>query len=104
VQYASSEYVNELKTHGFKISMARRRNPYDNAVCGSVIKTLKYEEVYLSGYTCIGGAQAKITNFIDDVYNAKRLHSSLGYRPLNEFEELVRENNKTTYPLSVRSL
>ena len=31
VQYASGEYVDELKRHGFEISMARSGNPYENA-------------------------------------------------------------------------
>jgi len=94
VQYTSSNYVNELKTHDFKVSMAKRKNPYDNAVCESFIKTLKRDEVCLLGYASIEEAQAKITNFIDDVYDAKRPHSSLYYRPSNEFEEFIREKNK----------
>jgi len=47
VQYASSDYVNELKRYSFRISMARKGNPYENATCESFIKTLKDEEVYL---------------------------------------------------------
>jgi transposase InsO family protein len=47
VQYAPSEYVNELKRYGFQISMSRKGNPYDNATCESFMKTLKDEEVYL---------------------------------------------------------
>jgi transposase InsO family protein len=31
VQYASHEYVDELRQHGFQISMSRKGNPYDNA-------------------------------------------------------------------------
>jgi putative transposase len=31
VQYAATEYVEELKGAGFAISMSRRGNPYDNA-------------------------------------------------------------------------
>jgi len=50
VQYASSEYVDELRKHRFQISMCRKRNPYDNATCESFIKTLKDEEVYLWEY------------------------------------------------------
>ena len=43
VQYASSEYVDELKSHGFEISMAHVGNPYENAIMESFFKTLKYE-------------------------------------------------------------
>jgi transposase InsO family protein len=50
VQYASTEYVEELKRCGFEISMARRGNPYENARMESFFKTLKYEDVYLYEY------------------------------------------------------
>jgi len=50
VQYASGEYVDELKRHGFEISMARTGSPYENARMESFFKTLKYEEVYLCEY------------------------------------------------------
>ena len=82
--------------HGFQISMSRRGNPYDNATCESFIKTLKDEEVYLWEYKAIGDAKTSTYHFIRDVYNEKRLHSSLGYCPPNEFEELSMENQKTT--------
>jgi putative transposase len=89
VQYASSEYVDELKSHGFEISMARTGNPYENAMMESFFKTLKYEEVYLCEYKTYEGVMERLPYFIEEVYNLKRLHSALGYHPPNEFEELV---------------
>ena len=101
VQYASSEYVNELKGYGFQVSMSRRGNPYENATCESFIKTLKDEEVYLWEYKTIEDAERRISHFIQDVYNEKRLHSSLDYCPPNEFEELFMENQKSTAPCQI---
>jgi transposase InsO family protein len=86
VQYASYAYINYLKDHDIRISMSRKGNPYDNAFAESFIKTLKYEEVYLTEYRTFCEAYGNIERFIDEVYNEKRLHSSIGYMPPNEFE------------------
>ena len=87
VQYAAHEYVDYLRECKFEISMSAKGNPYDNAVAESFMKTYKYDEVYLSDYESFGEALQNTGRFIEDVYNAKRLHSSLGYVPPNEFEE-----------------
>jgi putative transposase len=86
VQYASNDYIALLKDHGVRISMSRRGNPYDNAACESFMKTLKYEEVYRQEYRDLSDARASIQTFIERIYNGKRLHSALGYRPPIEFE------------------
>jgi len=71
---------------GVQISMSAKGNAYDNAKAESFFKTLKQEEVYLKQYQTFEEASANIGQFIDDVYNTKRLHSSLGYVPPVEFE------------------
>lgn len=93
VQYASKEYTDLLKEYNIAISMSRTGNPYDNAYAESFIKTLKYEEVYLSEYESLADVRASIEYFIEEVYNQKRLHSSIGYLPPAEFELLLLEGN-----------
>ena len=93
VQYASTEYVALLEESGARISMSRRGNPYDNARMESFIKTLKQEEVHLVDYRDEAHARSRLEHFLTAVYNQKRLHSSLGYCPPEEFELLQRSQN-----------
>jgi len=86
VQYASRDYTQFLQGLGIQISMSRKGNPWDNAACESFIKTLKYEEVYRSEYRDLEDARTSIGQFLEKVYNQKRLHSALGYLPPVEFE------------------
>ena len=90
VQYASGDYTDLLRAHGIAISMSRKANPYDNAKAESFMKTLKYEEVFREDYRDLSEAHAGIGRFLEQIYNQKRLHSALGYRPPAEFELAVR--------------
>jgi putative transposase len=85
-QYASAVYVGLLKEHGIRISMSRSGNPYDNAQAERLIRTIKYEEIYLNDYEDFAEARLCIGEFLDVVYNHKRLHSKLDYVPPAEFE------------------
>ena len=87
-QYAAAQYVSLLVKHQIRISMSRTGNPYDNAKAERFMRTVKYEEVYLADYQSLTEARASISHFIEEVYNRKRLHSALGYRPPVEFEQL----------------
>jgi transposase InsO family protein len=106
VQYASDDYIARLEQCGFRISMSRKGNPYDNAEIESFFKTLKCEEVYLWEYRTLEDARIRIESFIKAVYNKKRLHSSLGYVPPEEFEMLHArkvENRQTILTQTVQS-
>ena len=86
VQYAAADYVALLQEHRIQISMSRTGNPYDNAKAERFMRTLKYEEVYLNDYDTLAEVLASVQHFIEAVYNRKRLHSAIGYRPPAEFE------------------
>ena len=94
-QYASGDYTELLKDRGIAISMSRKANPWDNAACESFIKTLKYEEIHRNEYRDLREARSSIHQFLEKVYNRKRLHSALGYMPPAEFERnLIAQDNK----------
>lgn len=69
--------------------MTQTGNPRENAFAESFFKTLKVEEVYLREYQNFEEAHSNLKQFIEDVYNAKRLHSSIGYQPPDELEAEV---------------
>ena len=72
--------------------MSDKANPYDNAKMESFFRTLKVEEVHMSEYRTFEDVLESIPFFIEEVYNKKRLHSSLGYMPPKEFEYIFNEN------------
>jgi putative transposase len=88
-QYSSEPYVRFLKAQGFEISMSKTGVPEENAFIESFFKTLKNEEVHCKDYDTMEEVVKYLPKFIDDVYNTKRLHSSLGYRTPEEFENEV---------------
>lgn len=96
VQYACDDYVRILDRHGVIPSMSRPANPYDNASCESFMKTLKREEIYANQYQDLDDLRNNIETFIDEYYNRQRLHSALGYRPPEEFEQAIQPGAAST--------
>jgi putative transposase len=87
IQYACDAYVSILRKQAMIPSMSRPANPYDNASCESFMKTLKQEEIYANEYRDMDQLRENIAAFIDSYYNRVRLHSALGYKPPEEFEQ-----------------
>jgi putative transposase len=104
VQYLCNAYVEKLKENGFHISCSRKGNPYDNAWTESFMKTLKYDEIYMGHYETYLDVVEKLPEFIEEVYNKKRPHSSLEYLSPEEFEkeiELKYKNNVSRPPMKL---
>ena len=87
VQYASAAYRKALEDFGLVGSMSALANPYHNAQAESFMKTLKVEEVYVGDYQTFEDVAERLPVFIEQIYNAKRLHSAIGYRSPQEFEK-----------------
>jgi transposase InsO family protein len=87
VQYAATAYVEMLKAGEVKISMASVGEPEENGYAERLMRTIKEEEVDLSEYEDFSDAMKGLGRFLDDVYNRKRIHSSLGYLTPSEFEQ-----------------
>jgi putative transposase len=90
VQYACSDYREVLEAYRITPSMSRIGNPYDNAKAERFMRTLKAEQVDGMLYRDRHEAERAIGPFIEQVYNAQRLHTALDYRSPIQFEELHR--------------
>ena len=87
VQYAAHPYQNLLHRHGLVCSMSRRADCWDNAVIESFFARLKTELLHRQSWPTAREAQDAVARYIEGWYNARRLHSSLGYLSPNEFEQ-----------------
>ena len=77
VQHLCKKYIELLEKDDFKISNSAKGNPYHNAFLESFMKTLKQEEVYLANYETYLDVIENLPGFIEEVYNEKRIHSSI---------------------------
>jgi len=96
VQYAATAYVELLRDREVKISMASVGEPEENGYAERLMRTIKEEEVDLSEYEDFGDALRGLGRFLDEVYNRKRIHSSLGYLTPVEFESWWREEHSAS--------
>ncbi len=82
-QYTAKEHVSILKDNKILISMDGKGRSIDNIVIERFWRTIKYEDIYLEGYSTIKEARKGIDQFID-YYNNERLHSAINYTTPNE--------------------
>jgi putative transposase len=84
-----------LSAHGIKGSMSRKGDCWDNAVAESFFRSLKQERVQWQNYQTRFEAQQNIMNYISMFYDSRRLHSYLGYRSPNQYEQNMAKLEKT---------
>lgn len=101
VQYVSDRYVRLLKRLGFHLSNSAPGNPYDNAFVERFMRTLKQEEIYLANYETYLDVVENLPVFIEEIYNEKRVHSSLDYLTPNELEAMVANDPTTAGPFTL---
>jgi transposase InsO family protein len=85
-QYASDSHRKLLNDHGFKASMSKKGDCWDNAVAESFFHTLKTELVHHCDYETREEAKASIFEYIEVFYNRQRSHSANGYEAPLVFE------------------
>lgn len=90
-QYASADFRGKLADHGMRQSMSRRGNCYDNAPMESFFSSLKGEYLEHQRFATHADARAAVFTYVETFYNRVRLHSSIGYRPPNEFETMLKQ-------------
>lgn len=84
--YTSKQYQARLQEIGAIISHSRPGRPQENGMAESFNKTISYEKLFLEEYQTLAEAEAAIEQWVEQLYNARRLHSGLGYLPPLEFE------------------
>ncbi len=90
-QYASKAFRKLLRANGFKGSMSRKGDCWDNAVAESFFGSLKQERVQWRNYQTRYEAQQDILHYISIWYNPHRLHSTLGYVSPSNYERQLLE-------------
>lgn len=96
IQYCCTGYINMLKDYGIRISMSAKGMPVENAFSESFFGRLKVEEIYMWDYETYADVVERLPYFIEEVYNKKRLHSSIGYMPPEEFEDKLMNDIKNS--------
>jgi putative transposase len=95
-QYASVEYRRLLYIGGFRQSMSRKGNCYDNAQAESFFSRFKAELVENGIFESIEEARSEVFSYIEGYYNRIRLHSGLGYKSPLEFERELKIKQRSS--------
>lgn len=79
VQFTDHRFIEVLERNAIRISMDGRGRCMDNIFIERLWRSVKYEEVYLKGYSTLPEARAGLREYFE-FYNNERLHQSLDYK------------------------
>ena len=86
-QYCSHDYQTLLRDHGLICSMSAKGCCYDNACSESFFHSLKVEAIHGERFETRQQMRETVFEYIEVDYNRQRLHSYLGYKSPDEFEQ-----------------
>jgi putative transposase len=76
IQFTSESLTGVLHCEGVTISMDGRGQAYDNIFVERLWRSVKYEDIYLNGYSTMGEPRLGLTKYFD-FYNSERPHQAL---------------------------
>jgi putative transposase len=79
-QFTSPQFTQLVLQAGVRLSMDGKGRALDNIFTERLWRTIKYDHVYLHDFATPREARQSLTQFLR-VYNERRLHQALGYRP-----------------------
>lgn len=88
-EHSAHYFQDELKRAGIRPSMNRSKCMTDNAHVESFFRPIKTESFHGLVFESISQLRMTLACYIDDYYNTKRLHSSLGFTIPNVYENMA---------------
>lgn len=97
-QYTSFAFTKRLAAEGIVTSMGTVGDALDNAMCESLIGTMKIEKLNRQPWRSVEDVRAAVFEWAETWYNRRRRHSSLGYLSPLEFESQHHDGHTITNP------
>jgi putative transposase len=97
-QYTSFAFTRRLASEGLVGSMGTVGDALDNAMCESLIGTMKIEKLNRQPWRSVEDLRAAVFEWIETWYNRRRRHSSLGYLSPLEYESQHHDGHTITNP------
>jgi putative transposase len=100
-QYTSLAFGKTIEAAGVLPSMGRRGDAFDNALAESFFATLETELLDRHTFRSRDEARLAVFSYIESFYNARRRHSTLGYRSPDRYEqEMMKPDAQTAVAVS----